>query len=80
MVGYRCYLLDAEDHILQAHDIECDDDTQAQSAAQHFLTRDPYHRAVEVWERTRRIIKLDRQGPHHLPPSLHGKPTRLEPG
>lgn len=80
MVGYRCYLLDAEDHILQAHDIECDDDTQAQSAARQFLTRDPYHRAVEVWQRTRRIITLDRQGTPRPPPSLNRRPIRPEPG
>lgn len=60
MVGYRCYILDAEDHILQAHDVECADDTQARSAARHLLTQDPYHQAVEVWERARRIIKVNR--------------------
>ena len=26
MVGYRCYILDAEDHIVQAHDLDCDSD------------------------------------------------------
>jgi hypothetical protein len=62
MVGYRCYILDAEDHILQAHDVECADDAHAQSAAQHLLTQDPYHQAVEVWERARRITKLARGG------------------
>jgi hypothetical protein len=60
MVGYRCYILDSEDHILQAHDVECADDAQAQSAAQHLLTRDPYNQAIEVWERARRIAKLHR--------------------
>ena len=60
MAGYRCYILDAEDHILQAHDVECADDAQAQSAARHLLTQDPYYQAVEVWERSRRIVKLGR--------------------
>jgi len=76
MAGYRCYLLDAEDHILQAHEIECDNDVQAQSAAQHFLTREPFHHAVEVWERARRIIKLDRQRTPRLPRLPHTKPVR----
>jgi hypothetical protein len=60
MVGYRCYILDAEDHILQAYEIECTDDAHAESAAGDLLARDPYHRSVEVWERTRRIMKLER--------------------
>jgi hypothetical protein len=60
MTGYRCYILDSEDHILQAHDLECADDAQAQSAARHLLIQDPYNQAVELWERARRIIKLAR--------------------
>jgi hypothetical protein len=57
---YRCYILDAEDHILQAYEIECRDDAQAESAAEDLLVRDPYHRSIEVWERARRITKLER--------------------
>ncbi len=70
MVGYRCYLLDAEDHILQAHEYECDDDAAAEAMAQAYLDLDPYHRAAEVWERARRITKLDRrqQSRGTLPP------------
>jgi hypothetical protein len=60
MVEYRCYILDAEDHILQAYEIECGDDAQAESAAEDLLAQDPYHRSVEVWERSRRITKLER--------------------
>jgi hypothetical protein len=60
MVGYRCYILDAEDHILQACEIECEDDAQAESAAGDLLARDPYHQSVEVWELARRIAKLKR--------------------
>jgi len=60
MVGYRCYILDAEDHILQAYEVECADDAQAEVAAGDLLTHDPYHRSVEIWERTRRIMKLER--------------------
>ncbi len=39
MVGYRCYILDAEDHIVQAHNLDCDSDTQAQTEAGNFLAR-----------------------------------------
>jgi hypothetical protein len=62
MVGYRCYILDAEDHILQAREIECEDDTQAKSAAvEDLLARDHYHQSVEVWELARRVARLKRQ-------------------
>jgi hypothetical protein len=60
MVEYRCYVLDAEDHILQAFEIECGDDVKAEVAAEDLLARDPYHRSVEVWQRARRIAKLER--------------------
>jgi hypothetical protein len=61
MVGYRCYVLDAEDHIVQAHEIDCADDNQAESAAEDFLGQDPYHRSVEIWKATRRLVKVDRE-------------------
>jgi hypothetical protein len=60
MVGYRCYILDADDHIVQAHDLDCDTDAQAASTAEGLLTRDPYCRAVEIWRATRRVAKLER--------------------
>lgn len=60
MVAYRCYILDAENHIVQAHDLDCDTDAQAVSTAEGLLARDPYHRAAEVWRATRRVAKLER--------------------
>jgi hypothetical protein len=60
MVGYRFYILDAEDHIVQAFEIECANDAKARLAARQLLAGDPYHRAVEVWERTRRLMKIVR--------------------
>jgi hypothetical protein len=60
MVGYRCYILDAEDHIVQAHDVECDTDAQVESAAEDLLGQDPYHSAVEIWRAAHRIGKLER--------------------
>jgi hypothetical protein len=60
MVGYRCYILDGDDHILQAHELDCPDDTKAESAAEDILAQDPYHLSVELWESARRIKKFDR--------------------
>ena len=61
MVGYRCYVLDAEDHILQAHDLECETDEHAAAVAETLLNQDPYYRFAEVWKSTRRIAKLERR-------------------
>ncbi len=66
MVGYRCYILDAEDHIVQAHDLDCNTDAQAQAAAESLLILDPYYGSAEVWEATRRIVKLDREAGQRL--------------
>jgi hypothetical protein len=48
MVGYRCYILDSDDHIVQAHDLDCETDAQAASTAQGLLGQDPYHCSVEL--------------------------------
>jgi hypothetical protein len=61
MVAYRCYVLDAEDHVVQAHELVCENDAQAESAAGDFLAQDPYNRSVEVWEATRRLMTLRRE-------------------
>ena len=74
MVGYRCYILDAEDHILQAHELDCGTDAEAASAAEGMLAQDPYHRAVEVWRATRRVAKLDRDAVRHLRMTRHMSP------
>ena len=66
MVGYRCYVLDAADHIVQAHNLDCDNDAQAQAEAANFLTQDPYHRSIEIWRATRRIARLERQAGFRL--------------
>ncbi len=76
MVGYRCYILDAEDHILQAYEVECKDDAHAEATAGDLLARDPYHRSVEVWERTRRIMKLERDAAVGLRHARHLRDRR----
>ena len=60
MAGYRCYILDTEDHIVQAHDLDCESDAQAEATAENLLARDPYHRSAEVWNAARRVMKLQR--------------------
>jgi hypothetical protein len=66
MAGYRCYILDAEDHIVQAHEFERETDAEAEAAAGDLLVQDPYHQAAEVWNAARRVIKLQRAGLRHL--------------
>ncbi len=59
-VGYRCYILDGEDHIVQAHDLDCATDQEAKGRAERLLAHDPYYRFAEVWHTTRRVLKLER--------------------
>jgi hypothetical protein len=60
MAEYRCYILDADDHILQAYELDCPDDLRAESAAEDILERDPYYQSVELWASARRIRKFER--------------------
>jgi hypothetical protein len=66
MAEYRCYILDADDHIVQAHDMICDSDAQAGSTAEGLLARDPYHRSAEIWNAARRVMKLERDAAQRL--------------
>jgi hypothetical protein len=66
MVSYRCYILDADDHIVQAHDLDCETDAQAELTAKSLLARDPYHGSVEVWHAKRRVTKLERDAVQRL--------------
>ncbi len=70
MTSYRCYVLDAEDHILQAHDLTCDSDAHAAVIAETLLDQDPYYTAAEVWRSTRRIAKLERRAGKRPLPSI----------
>jgi hypothetical protein len=81
MVGYRCYILDGEDHIVQAHDLDCANDQEAKVTAEGLLAHDPYYRSVEVWHAARRVLKLERgmvplrQAPSPLDPRPIVGPT-----
>ena len=41
MAGYRCYILDAGDHIVQAHDLDCESDAQAEATAENMWRGTP---------------------------------------
>jgi hypothetical protein len=64
---YRCYILDAEDHIVQAHELECETDGAARTTAGDLLGRDPYYRRAELWRAARRIAQLERDVGVFLP-------------
>src|SRR5262245_59792456 len=69
MPEYRCYILDVENHIVQAHDIACETDAQAELTAAAMLAQDPYRHAAEVWRATRRVAKLQRGATPDLRPA-----------
>ena len=74
MVGYRCYILDGEDHIVQAHDLDCATDQEAMARAESLLVLDPYYPFAEVWHATRRVLKLERDAMR-----LQRAPSALDP-
>jgi hypothetical protein len=51
MPEFRLYFLDQRDRIIEAQDMECEDDAAAIRAVEAL--REP--RAMELWRRTRRI-------------------------
>jgi hypothetical protein len=63
-VGYRCYILDGDNHIVQAHDLDCLTDQEARATAASLLADDPYYPFAEVWHATRRVLKVERDEVH----------------
>jgi len=55
MYMYRCYFLDDSDCINAAENIEADAVTDAIGRALAMLDARPHHRAVEVWQGSRRL-------------------------
>jgi hypothetical protein len=51
---YRCYLLDAQSHIVAAEDVMCADDKAAKSRARQILSEKPEFPSIEVWARSPR--------------------------
>lgn len=55
MAHYRLYVLDREDHIRHAFDLECEDDEQA--VAQTEARR--AGQTLELWQGARRVVRFD---------------------
>jgi hypothetical protein len=55
MHAYRCYLLDAQSHIACAEVVECRGDDEVKLRAREILAEKPGYRAIEVWDRGRRV-------------------------
>jgi hypothetical protein len=55
MHTYRCYLLDATDHIASVKLIECPDDDAAKLIAHNILAAEPEFSAVELWDLARQV-------------------------
>jgi hypothetical protein len=57
MQPYRFYLLDVQFRIAKAIVIECADDDEARWRGWKILAASDGHRAVEVWDRARRVYR-----------------------
>ena len=54
---YRFYLLDDGDHVVTAHEIEAGTDEEASELAAAMLREQARHRAIEVWDRARKVCR-----------------------
>ena len=52
---YRVYFLNAKGHIIRSHDLECASDEEA---IEHLRGLDHAH-ALELWERARRVHRIE---------------------
>jgi hypothetical protein len=72
MLVYRCYFLDAEDHIKAAEEIEAVSNSEVIDRALAMLKDRPQHQGIEIWEGTRRLFTSRRDiskiSPRHLEP------------
>jgi hypothetical protein len=68
MAGYRLYFMDKQDHITEAVELECEDDSHAIRQAEPYLDG----REVELWRRARVVMRFpatDRAGNPPVGPS-----------
>jgi len=61
MPGYRCYLFDVDDQILDVGSSQQPDDEAATRWAGDLLRRDRAARAVELWDLARFLGRQERQ-------------------
>lgn len=58
MIPYRVYMMDGQNHIRSAQDIECASDEDALAVAAQLAQGKP----VEVWSEARMVRRLDPAG------------------
>ena len=79
MSSYRCYFLDAANHVAEDRFVECTTDDLAQARADALLA-DTAYPAMEVWDGGRFVCQVTRQGGR---PPLHrrrqARPDRCAP-
>jgi len=64
MLTYRCYLLNYSDHIVSVDSVQAEEDGIAMAMAASLLTQQhPTSAAMEVWERRRRLGRIENDGP-----------------
>jgi hypothetical protein len=56
MASYRLYFIGRDDHIVKAEVVDCPSDDDAIAAARAACEGHP---TVEVWERARRVKRID---------------------
>jgi hypothetical protein len=57
MPEYRIVIVGEDGHVYRAIPLECDDDVEAIKQAEQFTD----HRDVELWQRNRKVIRLERK-------------------
>jgi hypothetical protein len=55
MAHYRAYVIGSDGHFHAAHDLDSEDDVAAIEAARQYVNGSD----VEVWQASRRLIRLD---------------------
>jgi hypothetical protein len=56
MASYRLFFIGPDDHIVKAEVIDCSTDTEAVAVAVASCREHP---AIEVWDRARRVERVD---------------------
>ena len=66
MPSYRCYYLNADDHVAATDFIACDTDAQVGARADRLLAACGYP-SIEVWDRDRRVYRARKTAALPLP-------------
>ena len=64
MLTYRCYLLNWSDNIVSVDSVQAEeDDTAIMMAASLLREQHPSSAAMEIWEQTRRLGRIENDAP-----------------